>query len=78
MQNNRTLNKRVCSRKGLVPTALTTIDIPGPQHELGSPERRAMAGHELLSTALKVLPIGCRFALEPLLFKLPCLGTTGG
>ena len=78
MQKNRTLNKRVCSRKGLVPVAPTTVDIPGPQHELGPPERRETAGHELFSTAPKVLPIGCRFALEPLLSKLPCLGTSGG
>lgn len=35
MQNNRTLNKGVCSRQGLVPAAPTTTDIPGPGHELG-------------------------------------------
>lgn len=34
MQKNRTLNKRVCSRKGLVPAAPTTMDVPGPRHEL--------------------------------------------
>lgn len=78
MQKNRTLNKRVCSRKGLVPVAPTTIDFPGPRHELGPLERRGTAGHELLSAAPKVLPIGCRYALEPLPSKLPCLGTTGG
>jgi len=58
--------------------APTTIDIPGPQHELDPPERRGMAGPELLSAAPKALPIGCGSALERLLSELARPGTTGG